>query len=568
TDAMQDAGTRISQYLLMQLVVNVSYGIPLAAGLWMIGVPGALLWGAIGAVMRFVPYIGPLVSAILPIALAFAVDDGWSMLLWTVALFALLELVSNNVVEPLLYGASTGLSAISLIAAAVIWTALWGPVGLMLSTPLTVCLLVLGRNLPQLRFLEVLLGSAPALDTSARIYQRLIADDVDEAIELANIEIEKSSVLAFYNAAGIETLRLANVEHRKYASADHRLRLASGMDLLLEELREQYPANVTVDGKTVVCIGGKTEIDTLAGEMVAHALALEGVAAVSKPTASVNANYIAKLDLEGTEIVCLSFFAQSAAIPARHACRRLKRRFPHIEIVLALWNAPLEVVADNALEKSESGAVVTSIEEAVYRIHRIVDPQKAKTVQSADTPSNDTERVNALRSTGVLRGDKREDLDALAKRAADVFNSSVAVISTIDSDSEYFIGQSGKLPHVVTDSTGLPLPMDRANAICNYVVANNATLVVPDIVRDPRFADNKTISEWNMRFYAGSPLRLADGSVIGALCILDPKPRKLKDDEVAVLAKMAADVVEIITSDKASPDGQGSSATIGQKVPD
>ena len=571
TDAMQDAGTRISQYLLMQLVVNISYGIPLAAGLWMIGVPGALLWGAIGAVMRFVPYIGPLVSAILPIALAFAVDDGWSMLLWTIALFAVLELISNNVVEPLLYGASTGLSAISLIAAAVIWTALWGPIGLMLSTPLTVCLLVLGRNIPQLRFLDVMLGSAPALDTPARIYQRLIADDVDEAIELASIEIERSSVLSFYNAIGIEILRLANAEHFHHASADHRLRLASGMDDLLEELRELYPPTIPAQAQRIVCIGLKTEVDTLAGEMVAHALAVEGLAASSKSTASVSANYIAQLDFEGDEIVCLSLFAEAAAIPARHACRRLKRRFPNLKIVAALWNAPPEALTDKAIEKFEADIVVTSIEEAVFRIYRIVDPQKAKANQRAEMPRNDAERVIALKSTGVLSGEKREELDALAKRAADVFNSGVAVISTIDSESEYFIGQSGKLPHVVTDSTGLPRPMSRSNAICNYVVANDETLVVPDIARDPRFAENTTISEWKMRFYAGSPLRLADGSVIGALCILDAKPRKLKEDEIAVLARMAADVVEVISS---SPSGSGrradrdSSATVGQNVPD
>ena len=186
TDAIEEAGARISRYLLMQLLVNVSYGVPLAIGLWIIGVPGALLWGAVGAVMRFVPYIGPLIAAVFPIALAFAVDSGWSMLLWTVALIVVLELASNNIVEPLLYGSSTGLSAISLIAAAIFWTALWGPVGLILSTPLTVCLLVLGRNLPQLHFLDTMLGSTPALDVPTRIYQRLIANDADEAFEIAS----------------------------------------------------------------------------------------------------------------------------------------------------------------------------------------------------------------------------------------------------------------------------------------------------------------------------------------------------------------------------------------------
>lgn len=575
TDAMQEAGSRISKYLLMQLLVNVCYGVPLAAGLWIIGVPGALLWGAVGAVMRFVPYAGPLIAAIFPIALAFAVDSGWSMLLWTVALIVVLELISNNIVEPLLYGSSTGLSAMALIAAAILWTALWGPVGLILSTPLTVCLLVLGRNLPQLRFLETMLGSTPALDLPDRIYQRLIADDADEAVEIASTEIEKSSVVSFYDAIGIEVLRLASEEYLQNASAEHRLRLASGMDALLDDLKDQYPSSLSPESKPMVlCIGGKWEIDALAGEMLTHALAFEGIAATSQPAASVTADYLAKLDLKGADIVCLSYFTPNPAIPARHACRRLRRRWPNIRIVLALWNAPPELLTDESLAALKADAVVTSVAEAVRRIHRIVAPEEAKAAQQAPVPDNDAERVDALEATGVLKGDKREALDALAKRAADVFNTKVAVITTIDKDREYFVGQSGKLPNAITDDTGMLLPMDRQHAICNYVVANDDTLVISDMERDPRFADNETIKQWDMRFYAGAPLRAADGLVIGALCILDSEPRNLEETEVALLKTMAGDVVATITTGDADEKPSvkstpaASSATVGQMVPE
>jgi predicted PurR-regulated permease PerM len=548
TDAIEEAGARISRYLLMQLLVNVSYGVPLAVGLWIIGVPGALLWGAVAAVMRFVPYIGPLIAAVFPIALAFAVDSGWNMLLWTVALIVILELASNNVVEPLLYGSSTGLSAISLIIAAVFWTTLWGPVGLILSTPLTVCLLVLGRNLPQLQFLDTMLGSTPALDIPTRIYQRLIANDADEAVEIASTEIEKSSILSFYDAIGIEVLRLASEEHLRNASAEHRLRLASGMDTLLDDLKDQCPSSVGSEvGPTVLCIGGKWEIDALAGEMLAHALAIEGIAADSLPAASVDANYLAKLDLKGADIVCLSYFTSRPAIPARHACRRLRRRWPNVRIVMALWNAPPELLTNESVEALKADAVVTSVHEAIRRIHRIVDPEEAKVVQKAPLPDNDAERVDALKATGVLEGDNRETLDALAKRAAEVFNASIAVISTINKDREYFVGQSGKFPNAVTDEAGMLLPMDREHAICNYVVADDETLVVSDIQRDPRFADNETIKLWDVRFYAGAPLRVADGLIIGALCILDSEPRVLEDDEIALLETMAVDVAATIT---------------------
>ena len=575
TDAIQEAGARISRYLLMQLLVNVSYGVPLAAGLWIIGVPGALLWGAIGAVMRFVPYVGPLIAAIFPVALAFAVDSGWSMLLWTVALIVILELISNNIIEPLLYGSSTGLSAISLIASAILWTALWGPVGLILSTPLTVCLLVLGRNLPQLRFLDTMLGSTPALDVPARIYQRLIANDADEAVEIAGTEIEKSSVKSFYDAIGIEVLRLASEEYLQNASAEHRLRLASGMDTLLDDLRDDFPSSLSPEAKPrVLCIGGKWEIDALAGEMLAHALAFEGIAAASQPAASVNADYLANLDLKGADIVCLSYFTPNPAIPARHACRRLRRRWPNMRIVLALWRAPPELLTDEFLEKLKADAVVTSVEEAVHRIHRIIDPEEAKVAQQAPVPDNDAERVEALKSTGVLEGDKREALDALAKRAADVFDTSVAVITTIDKDREYFVGQSGKLPDAITDDAGTLLPMDREHAICNYVVANDETLVISDIERDPRFADNETIKQWDVRFYAGAPLRAADGLILGALCILDSEPRTLEENEVALLETMARDVVATITTTDVKQEAPvksapaTSTATVGQEVPE
>ena len=244
-----------------------------------------------------------------------------------------------------------------------------------------------------------------------------------------------------------------------------------------------------------------------------------------------------------------------------------------MRIVLALWNAPPELLTDESLAALKADAVVTSVEEAVRRIHRIVAPEEAKAAQQAPVPDNDAERVDALKATGVLEGDKREALDALAKRAADVFNTSVAVITTIDKDREYFVGQSGKLPNAITDDTGTLLPMDREHAICNYVVANDETLVVSDIERDPRFADNETIKQWDVRFYAGAPLRAADGLIIGALCILDSEPRTLEENEVALLETMAADVVATITTSDADGEASvksppaASSATVGQVVP-
>ena len=155
TDALDEAADRICTYLRMQLLVNVTYGIPMARGLWLIGVPAALMWGMVAIVMRFVPYVGPMISALFLLTLAFAVDPGWNMVLWSMGLILLLELISNNIIEPWLYGESTGLSTLAIIIAATFWTTLWGPVGLILSTPLTACLLVLANYIPALSFINL-----------------------------------------------------------------------------------------------------------------------------------------------------------------------------------------------------------------------------------------------------------------------------------------------------------------------------------------------------------------------------------------------------------------------------
>ncbi|MBU2288191.1 MAG: AI-2E family transporter, partial [Gammaproteobacteria bacterium] len=407
TDAMDEAGTRISKYLTMQLVVNLSYGIPMAAGLWLIGVPGAMLWGAVAAVMRFVPYVGPMISAVFPLGLAFAVDPGWSMVLWTIGLIAVLEMLSNNVVEPWLYGVSTGLSAMSLMVSATFWTALWGPVGLIMSTPLTVCLLVIGRHLPRLRFLDVLLGSQPALDTPTRIYQRLIAGDVEEASELAIDQVEDGKVAAFYDDTGLPVLRMAASDHASVATVEHRHRVVMGMDALIDDMQEQYPAPAGVREDAalrpdVVCIGGKWEVDTLAARMLAHALSLEGQAVAYRSAGTVTADYVAGLDLEGVRCVLLSYFSPEPQVQAKHFCRRLRRRWPEVKILLGLWNDPGDASGEEGGKALGADALVTSAGEAVARVMAFTNTRPGNGFVEAPVPETEAERLAALRASGAL----------------------------------------------------------------------------------------------------------------------------------------------------------------------
>jgi predicted PurR-regulated permease PerM len=206
---LEDAGTRVSRYLLMLLFINATYGIAAGIGLYFIGLPNAVLWGILATTLRFIPYLGPWLAAAMPIGLAMAISTGWVPPLLAIGLFVVLELLSNNVMEPWLYGKTTGVSVVAVLVAAVFWTWLWGIVGLLLATPLTVCLLVIGKHVPQLSFLDVLLGNEPVFAPARRVYQRLVAGDQEEAVELVEAACGDQSLVQVYDTMLISALALA-----------------------------------------------------------------------------------------------------------------------------------------------------------------------------------------------------------------------------------------------------------------------------------------------------------------------------------------------------------------------
>ncbi len=389
TDALGDAARRVSKYLSMQLMVNATYGIPLAIGLLFIGIPGALVWGLLAAVLRFVPYVGPMIASIFPLALAFAVDPGWSLVLWTLALIVTLEVISNNIIEPWLYGTSTGMSTLSLILAAMFWTALWGPIGLILSTPITVVLLVLGHHLPQLQFLEVLLGSERALDEPTRLHQRLLAGDVEEASDLAIELADESSPLAFYDTVGLGALRLASSAHGTVATAEHRMRVLSGMESVIEELREQYPPPPELPIR-VACFGGRWAVDVLAADMTAHVLALSGVGAKVVRVGTMSTEYFSELDLSGVEVVCLSYFSPDPTTLAKFFVRRLKRRWPEVSVILAAWNTPPDGPTAYPIDEIGADVLVTSLDELVAQARSRLSATDALPFAAADCRTTKT----------------------------------------------------------------------------------------------------------------------------------------------------------------------------------
>ncbi|HTN61522.1 MAG TPA: AI-2E family transporter, partial [Devosia sp.] len=234
TLVIDDAAARVGRYLLVQFGVNVSYGIIFGTGLLLIGVPNAILWGLMAALFRYIPFVGTLIVASIPFALAFAVDPGWNMLVSAIALFAGLELITTNAIEPRLYGTSTGLSPLAVLLAAMFWATMWGPIGLILSTPLTVCLVVLGRYVPQLAFLETLLGSEPVLNQQERLYQRLLAGDTEEAIEISEELVEEKGTEALYTQYLLPALVQASTDLADGpASSMQRRRMATSLYALV-----------------------------------------------------------------------------------------------------------------------------------------------------------------------------------------------------------------------------------------------------------------------------------------------------------------------------------------------
>jgi predicted PurR-regulated permease PerM len=223
TAAMDDAGQRLSRLFLTQLALNAGFGVVIGAGLWFIGVPSAPLWGMLAMILRFVPYIGAVMSAIFPLVLAAAVGPGWTMVLFTAALFLIVEPIVGHVVEPLLYGHSTGLSPVAVIASATFWTWLWGPIGLVLATPLTICLVVLGRHVDRLKFLDVMFGDQPALTPPELVYQRMLAGDPVEAAEQAQKFLKERPLVAYYEEILIGGLKLAHADAERGLLDDERL---------------------------------------------------------------------------------------------------------------------------------------------------------------------------------------------------------------------------------------------------------------------------------------------------------------------------------------------------------
>jgi predicted PurR-regulated permease PerM len=384
TVAMDDAGRRLTRYFLTQLGINCLFGTIVGFGLFFIGVPSPVLWGILGALLRFVPYIGSYIAAALPIVLAAAVGNGWGMTLWTAALYVATELIMGQAVEPMVYGHSTGLSPFSVVVAAIFWTWIWGPIGLILSTPLTLCLVVLGRHVEQFEFLDIMLGDRPPLSPVENFYQRILAGDPDEAEEHAARYLADHSLSEYYDAVALPGLQLAVADAKRGVLAAPQMhRIHDAVADLVEELddhEDTRPSAPAADVNAerglapgwqtetpVLCIAGRGLLDEAAGQMLSQLLDKHGIGARVLGREAVTRSRIAALDGGSVAMVCL-LYLDIAGTPAnlRIMVRRLKERCPKAKILVGFWPPDDAFLANQGARRMiGADSYVSSFKEAV-----------------------------------------------------------------------------------------------------------------------------------------------------------------------------------------------------------
>ncbi len=385
TSAMDNAGRGLSKYFIVQLGINSAFGLVAAIGTYFIGLPHPLLWGVLAGVFRFVPYVGAWIGAALPILLAAAVDPGWSMVLLTTALYVTTEFLAGQILEPLLYGHSTGLSPIAVVVAAIFWTWLWGPIGLIISTPLTLCTVVIGRHFEPLSFFDILFGNRAALRPSETLYQRLLAGDLDEAEEQLEKFVAEHDLVDYYDNVAVEALQLASFD---FGAGKLPSPTASSLRSTFEELTEvaeqirageessksaETPIAPALTTKAqVLCLPGRGPFDNLATVMMAHLLRGRGIEASTSLHEAASRQKIGSLELKNIAAVCV-LYLDITGTPAniRFLIRRLKQRNPKTKIVLGLLRrdalSSLEELAPLGADE-----YVSSLKEALKATERLL----------------------------------------------------------------------------------------------------------------------------------------------------------------------------------------------------
>ena len=414
TRALNDAGQRLSRLFLTQLALNASFGLVIGFCWWVIGVPSAALWGILVTILRFMPYIGTWISAIFPLLIAAAVGPDWSMFLWAAALFIALDIVVGQVIEPMVQGHSTGLSPVAVIASATFWTWLWGPIGLILATPITMSLAVLGRHIDSLKFLDVMFGDRPPLTPPELAYQRMLARDPIEVAEEARGYLKDKPLAAYYQDILLGGLRLAQVDAaRGMLDEDGRTAIRDSVAEIVDDMHDHVdrpethaqpaddgdekplariskaetapsgpdtaivPEDWSVAG-TVLCVPGNGALDEALAQVVTHLAERRGFGARAEKAGALSMSQIFGLDIHGTRLICVCYLEDVTPAQLRYALRRLRRKAPDAHILISLMGETADFGEGEALAGAENVRVVRgSLADTVDAIAAIAGEDKA-----------------------------------------------------------------------------------------------------------------------------------------------------------------------------------------------
>ena len=545
TQALDDAARRVSRYLLMQFAVNAIYGALVGLGLLLIGVPHPLVWAVLATLLRFSPYVGAWIAAAGPMLLAIGVAPGWGKFVWTLGLYGGLELVTANFVEPSLYGSSTGISAIAILVAAVFWTWLWGPIGLLLSTPLTVCVVVIGRYVPHLEFLGILFGDEPVLSAAQRFYQRMIAMDAEDAAEVIEQLLKDQSLIDVYDNVIIPAMSLAEEErHAGFLDSSIETYFLENSRELVDELGAR-PASGPEDNRTtakVFCLPAKDAADEVACQMFVQLL--PGAVARVLPLGTSTDDLVQTISAEKPDVLCISGVPPQATRHVAVRCRHLRRLFPDLAIMAAVWRDADLTSVRGRIPVSEANHVVCTLKQAIDYVSDIAKPISTA-VESPSTPEDDNaaKQIAAFELLEVSEAPLQEVLDHIVREVAKALNTPIAVLNVVAEAGTFWKSQCGLPADLAFGVEAIEHLLESSIA---KIAKGKSTVVIVDIVNDRRFADSALLSEKGIHFCAGEPLSNRNGKVVGSLLVLDTRPRGISEQEGELLHAAATAAVEAL----------------------
>ena len=551
SSAIQDASRRVSRYLQMQLVVNLCYGTVAGLALWWIGVPHALLWAVLTCLLRFVPYIGILMAAAGPLLLSIAVSPHWAPLVWTMVMFGVLELITANFAEPMLYGSSTGISAIAILVAAIFWTLLWGLPGLLLSTPLTVCLVVIGRQVPQLHYLEVLFGEETNADPGERFYQRMLASNTNDASELVHELLKTKSREDVYDNVLVPALtQIEEARHAEEMTGTRAEEMLQGVEELAEDVTSRavtVAASEAKPTKTIVCVPARDFADEVACQLALQVLTETAAVRVLSADCSTP-DMLDSLDKFQPDVICVVGIPPHAIRHIRMRCHQIRARLPESVVVACVLSRESELSnLRSRIPLEDAQHVVCSLQLMKDYLTPLLQtsPVTAEAEASSKAEENArrelSETVQEIEHIDVFDGPEEGIFARLATNLAKAFDAPIALITVTDGQRHFWEAQCG-LP----EDTLLTTESERDLSICSRLVFSEASVVIPDTAEDECFANDSFLKDKGIRFYAGAPLKSNDGEVIGSLCVLDTRPRQATDGQKEMLVSVANAVMTAI----------------------